>query len=187
MSIQHYLINRFLKRFDATSFDVFFETGEELHIGPEDSKFKMIMHKPLDYKAILTSTSLALGEAYMNGDFDIEGDLYVAIDEILHLKNQFSLDSKALKKILYTSSSMKNQKNEVSSHYDIGNDFYKLWLDKTLSYSCAYFINEEDSLYEAQLNKVHYILAKLNLEEGMSLLDIGCGWGFLLIDHHALP
>ena len=76
--------------------------------------------------------------------------------------------------LLYTS--------EVTSHYDIGNDFYKLWLDETMSYSCGYFIHDDDSLYQAQVNKVDYILKKLHLEEGMSLLDIGCGWGFLLIE-----
>ena len=69
---------------------------------------------------------------------------------------------------------------EVSSHYDIGNDFYRLWLDETMNYSCGYFKTENDTLYEAQVNKTDYILKKLALEEGMSLLDVGCGWGFLL-------
>ena len=78
--------------------------------------------------------------------------------------------------------SKKNQKEEVSSHYDIGNEFYKLWLDDTLCYSCGYFTSSSDTLYEAQYHKVHRILQKLNLQEGMSLCDIGCGWGFLLIE-----
>lgn len=69
----------------------------------------------------------------------------------------------------------------MTSHYDIGNDFYKLWLDETMSYSCGYFRNENDSLRQAQENKVDYILSKLCLKEGMSLVDIGCGWGYLLI------
>lgn len=83
---------------------------------------------------------------------------------------------------MFSSTSKKNQEKEVTSHYDIGNDFYKLWLDETMSYSCGYFIHEDDTLYQAQVNKVDYILKKLHLEEGMSLLDIGCGWGFLLIE-----
>lgn len=83
---------------------------------------------------------------------------------------------------MFPSSSKKNQKKEVSSHYDIGNDFYKLWLDETMSYSCGYFKHEDDTLYQAQKNKVDYILEKLYLKEGMTLLDIGCGWGFLLIE-----
>ena len=70
----------------------------------------------------------------------------------------------------------------MRSHYDIGNDFYKLWLDETMSYSCGYFKHEDDTLYQAQVNKVDYILEKLYLKEGMTLLDIGCGWGFLLIE-----
>lgn len=69
----------------------------------------------------------------------------------------------------------------MQSHYDLGNDFYSLWLDETLSYSCAYFKEETDSLYEAQVHKVDHILQKLHLKEGMSLLDIGCGWGFLIL------
>ena len=77
---------------------------------------------------------------------------------------------------------MLKQQQDVSSHYDIGNDFYSLWLDDTLSYSCAYFKNENDTLYDAQMNKIHHTLKKLNLKEGESLLDIGCGWGTLLIE-----
>ncbi len=93
---------------------------------------------------------------------------------------KFTTDHQMLKKLLFTSLGRKNQKEEVSSHYDIGNDFYRLWLDESMSYSCAYFKRDSDTLYEAQLNKVHHILEKLHLQEGMTLLDIGCGWGFLL-------
>ena len=71
-------------------------------------------------------------------------------------------------------------REEVSSHYDIGNDFYELWLDETMSYSCGYFAHTGTSLFEAQVAKVDHILEKLQLKEGMKLLDIGCGWGFLL-------
>ena len=131
---------------------------------------------------LMKSTSLALGEAYMRGDLDIEGNLYEALDHFLGQMGKFSTNESALKKIMFSSTSKKNQEKEVTSHYDIGNDFYKLWLDETMSYSCGYFIHEDDTLYQAQVNKVDYILKKLHLEEGMSLLDIGCGWGFLLIE-----
>ena len=110
------------------------------------------------------------------------GDLYYAIDHFLGQMDKFSADESALKKLMFPSTAKKNQQKEVRSHYDIGNDFYKLWLDETMSYSCGYFQHEDDSLYQAQVNKVDHILKKLCLEEGMSLLDIGCGWGFLLIE-----
>ncbi|EHI99165.1 Cyclopropane-fatty-acyl-phospholipid synthase, partial [Clostridium sp. DL-VIII] len=127
--------------------------------------------------------SLALGEAYMDNILDIEeGDLYDALDIVLAKLDDFDVNENALSKLIFSSTSKKNQKKEVSSHYDIGNDFYKLWLDETMSYSCAYFKNKDDTLYEAQKNKVDYILKKLQLREGMGLLDIGCGWGYLLIE-----
>lgn len=182
MSMQAILMKKFLNRFDGTAFDVMFESGEEFHIGTLPSKFKVVFHKPVPYRDLMKSTSLALGEAYMNGEMEIEGDLVMALDEIFKFQSRFITDKHAMKKILYTSGSKSNQKKEVSSHYDIGNDFYKLWLDPTLSYSCAYFKEEDNTLEEAQINKVDYILKKLNLKQGMSLLDIGCGWGFLLIE-----
>lgn len=182
MNMQAKLMEKFLKHFDGTSFDVKFETGEEIHVGNMPPKFKVLVHEPVSYKKLIQSTSLALGEAYMNGEIEVEGDLVQALDELFKCQSEFKTDRLALRKLLYTSTSKHNQKKEVSSHYDIGNEFYKLWLDPTLSYSCAYFKSNTDTLEQAQYNKVHHILAKLNLKEGMSLLDIGCGWGFLLME-----
>ncbi|MGE0214691.1 cyclopropane mycolic acid synthase family methyltransferase [Mycolicibacterium sp.] len=70
-----------------------------------------------------------------------------------------------------------SDKNEVQFHYDISNDFFKLWQDPTQTYSCAYFERDDMSLEEAQMAKVDLALGKLGLEPGMTLLDIGCGWG----------
>ncbi len=172
---------KFLSKFDDYPFLVKFE-GNEYRIGQGEPAFTVDFKKAIPVSELLTSTSLALGEAYMNGDIEIEGNLYEALDHFLGQMGKFSTDTAALKKLIHTSTSKKNQAREVTSHYDIGNDFYKLWLDETMSYSCAYFKNENDSLYQAQMNKIDYILQKLYLKEGMTLLDIGCGWGFLLIE-----
>ena len=172
---------QFLERFDDNPFRIRFQ-DHEYQVGTGEPTFTVDFKKPIPVSKLLTSTSLALGEAYMDGDLEIEGNLYNALDHFLGQMAKFSTDEGALKKLIHTSLSKKNQEKEVTSHYDIGNDFYKLWLDPTMSYSCAYFAHENDSLYEAQVNKVDYILKKLHLEKGMSLLDIGCGWGFLLIE-----
>ena len=171
----------FLRKFDEYPFIVKLK-GKEYRIGDGDPAFTVIFHKEIPLTALTTSTSLALGEAYMDGDLEIEGDLYNALDHFLGQMGKFSTDESALKKLIFSSTGKKNQEKEVKSHYDIGNDFYKLWLDETMSYSCGYFLHEDDSLYQAQVNKVDYILKKLHLSQGMSLLDIGCGWGFLLIE-----
>ena len=151
---------KFLSKFDEHPFDV--KIGDEVsHIGKGESEFTVIFHKIPSMKELLTSTSIALGEAYMDGKLEIEGDLYHALNMFLGQMGKFSTDKKALKKLIFSSLTKKNQQKEVSSHYDIGNDFYKLWLDDTLSYSCAYFKNENESLGEAQLNKIHHLLKKL--------------------------
>lgn len=182
MDIEKSFFKTFLKNFDEISFKLRFWDGEEIKVGSDDPKFKIILNTPLKRKDLLASTSLAFGEAYMNGDIEIEGDIFTVFNELLKCIDKFSTSCRSLNKIFFGSTSMQKQKQEVSSHYDIGNDFYKIWLDDTLSYSCAYFENEEDSLYDAQINKIHHILKKLNLSEGLNLLDIGCGWGGLLIE-----
>lgn len=164
----------FLRKFDQYPFCVKMD-GEEYMIGEGEPEFTVIFHKPIPITSIMTSTSLALGEAYMDGSLEVEGDLYYALDHFLGQMGKFSTDESALKKLIHSSMAKKNQEKEVQSHYDIGNDFYKLWLDETLSYSCGYFLHEDDTLGQAQSNKIDYILKKLNLKEGMSLLDIGAG------------
>lgn len=182
MDIEKNFLKTFLNNFDESSFKLKFWDGEEIVVGKEEPKFKIILKKKLSKKDLLASTSLAFGEAYMNGDIEIEGDMFIVFDELLKCMDKFSTNFNSLTKIFGGSTSMKKQKEEVKSHYDIGNDFYKKWLDDTLSYSCAYFKEDNDSLYDAQINKIHHILNKLNLSEGLTLLDIGCGWGGLLIE-----
>lgn len=179
--LEEMAIVSFLKKFDQYPFCVKIHQ-KEYTIGEGAPVFTVNLKKVPSLTSLMQSTSLALGEAYMDGDLEIEGDLFYALDHFLGQMGKFSTDQSALKKLIFTSTEKKNQQKEVQSHYDIGNDFYKLWLDETMSYSCGYFLHDDDTLYQAQVNKVDYILKKLYLKEGMTLLDIGCGWGFLLIE-----
>src|SRR3989339_126227 len=77
--------------------------------------------------------------------------------------------------------SILQDKRDISYHYDVGNDFYNIFLGKDFLYSCAYFISGKEDIDEAQTNKMEYICRKLRLDSGEKLLDIGCGWGGLLI------
>jgi cyclopropane-fatty-acyl-phospholipid synthase len=77
--------------------------------------------------------------------------------------------------------SAKNGKRSIAFHYDVSNEFYRLWLDERMVYSCAYFTDAANSLAQAQSNKLDHICRKLRLQEGERMLDIGCGWGALAI------
>ncbi len=176
-------MNRFLEKYLAVIVPVPFRLkmpdGESL-VGQGEPEFTITLKRDIRKGDLLTSTSLALGEAYMRGDVELDRDLFQVLDAFLGQMGKFKTNSLALKKLLHTAQTRKNQRAEVSSHYDIGNDFYQLWLDESMSYSCGYFKDQEDTLHQAQVNKVDHILEKLCLREGMTLLDIGCGWGFLL-------
>lgn len=182
MDLEKTFLKAFLKNFEEESFIVNLWDGEKVIVGEGEPQFTINIKNPLKKKDLINSTSLAFGEAYMNGNVEFEGDLYTILDVILRHINKFSTKFENLPQIFHKVTNKSKQKEEVTSHYDIGNDFYSLWLDKTMSYSCAYFKKPTDTLYDAQMNKIHHILKKLNLKEGQSLLDIGCGWGFLLIE-----
>ncbi len=165
MAVTDSLMVDFLRKFDENPFQVKMK-DKEYKIGEGEPTFTVSFKEEIPMSEFLSSTSIALGEAYMDGKLEIEGDLYEALDHFLGQMGKFSTDTKGLKKLIHSSTSKSNQKKEVTSHYDIGNDFYKLWLDETMTYSCAYFKTEEDALEQAQRNKTERILEKLYLQQG---------------------
>ncbi|SFD29663.1 SAM-dependent methyltransferase [Clostridium uliginosum] len=175
-------LKKFLKSIFSDTFEIQFWDRTTEKIGEGDIKFKIIINEHLTKSDILKDPFLTFGEAYMNNVIDFQGNIEEIIESVYKNKDSF-LNNASLFEKLYkiTKNSIKNSKENIHHHYDLGNDFYKLWLDKTMSYSCAYFKSSKDSLYEAQLNKVDHILKKLNLHSEQKLLDIGCGWGELII------
>lgn len=142
---------------------------------------KLKLNKNLSVSELSKDPSIVLGEAVMDGDIEIDGSIQELILSAYRCGDSFLRNSKFSKLIPKQFHDKKHSKSDIQKHYDIGNDFYKLWLDDTMTYSCAYFKHENDSLEQAQLNKVHHILNKLNAQPGGKLLDIGCGWGTLII------
>lgn len=118
----------------------------------------------------------------MDHKIEIDGSIQKLIESAYKNAGSFMRNSK-LRKFMPKQSHTENQsEDDVQRHYDIGNDFYRLWLDDTLTYSCAYFTGgNQNDLTAAQMAKVHHILKKLNPQPGKTLLDIGCGWGTLML------
>ncbi|KRN90568.1 SAM-dependent methyltransferase [Ligilactobacillus ceti] len=179
------LDNLILKKLMKSSFniplEVTYPNGKTEVYGEGVPEVKVKFNKDISLKDLRKNASITLGEAYMDGDIEVEGSLQKLIKAAYDAHDSF-LYNKHLKHFLPKQDhSVQESQNDVQSHYDIGNDFYKLWLDPTMTYSCAYFEKENDSLEKAQINKVHHILHKLDSHPGQTLLDIGCGWGTLML------
>ena len=146
-------------------------------------KVKIKINKPgLTYQ-IVKSGSTGLAEAYMRGDFETD-DLTNLIE--LTAKNiklvykfsgllDFSLFNK-LKNFLLKNNKSRSKKN-ISKHYDLGNEFFSLWLDPTLTYSSAIFDQKDNDLEKAQINKYKKLVELIKPKSGNKILEIGCGWG----------
>ncbi len=178
--------------------------------GPNDPTpgFTLVLNHPGTLRRMIHPPfELSICEAFIAGDFDILGDVEQAAalgGEIRGgLANPFRLArlTRALRalptddappphpvvrapdsgEVGSTRHTPERDAAAVRSHYDVGNDFYKLWLDKRMVYSCAYFTNPGNSLDEAQEAKLEHICRKLRLSPGERMLDVGCGWGGLII------
>lgn len=99
MDIEKNFFKTFLKNFDEISFQLKFWDGEEIKVGHDEPKFRIVLKAPLKKKDLLTSTSLTFGEAYMNGDLEIEGDMFTIFNELLKCIDKFSTNFKSLNKI----------------------------------------------------------------------------------------
>ena len=133
------------------------------------------------FPRVLAGGSLALGESYMDGWWDCER-LDQFFDRILGAQLDLKVVNKKTLVWNYIKARIANQQTRTKSkvvgekHYDVGNDLYELMLDKRMNYSCGYW-KDTDSLDDAEEAKLDLICKKLKLKEGMTLLDIGCGWG----------
>jgi cyclopropane-fatty-acyl-phospholipid synthase len=147
-----------------------------------------IVHRNAE-RRILLNPRLGLAEAYMDGSVTVDGDDIMGLVEIIRRNNAWEKggeigDQKPLKALfdqilrpLQQLNSLARSRANVAHHYDLSNDFYRLWLDEDMQYSCAYWAEADDTLERAQLAKKAHIAAKLALQPGQKVLDIGCGWG----------
>ncbi|AEV95835.1 SAM-dependent methyltransferase [Pediococcus claussenii] len=154
--------------------------GKEESYGDGEPVVKIQIKKSIPLKSLTDQPTLVLAEAYMDGDIEIDGSIQELVTSAYRQADSFLTKNSFLKFLPKQSHSEKASQKDVQSHYDIGNDFYRLWLDKTMTYSCAYFENDDDTLEQAQMNKIRHILNKLEPQAGKRLLDIGSGWGTLL-------
>lgn len=187
------MLDRILRgKIKQGSLTILSQNGEASHYGERQSGWPDVTMRIQSSSAvsrILLNPRLGMGEAYMNGDVSVDNDDIMGFVEIIRRNNPWENggeigDPKPFRKWLrYLArplmqlNSLANSRSNVAHHYDVSNDFYRLWLDEDMQYSCAYWSEADDSLESAQLAKKAHIAAKLALQPGQKVLDIGCGWG----------
>ncbi|MFT4100004.1 MAG: cyclopropane-fatty-acyl-phospholipid synthase family protein [Burkholderiaceae bacterium] len=148
----------------------------------DDPKVRIRLNGTTAARHLMKPTLASLGEAFVEGEIDIDGpiDTVIAVAEQLSRQND---DSQPLGRLpsWLTRHSRKSDKKAVEYHYDVSNEFYQVWLDPAMVYSCAYYRDPQDTLERAQFNKLDHVCRKLMLQPGETLLDIGCGWGAMAI------
>lgn len=150
----------------------------------------LIINNENFFRKIMINGELGFGESYLHRDWD-SNNLELLISELMKNENKIKTELKknslilALNILKYKiksklpNNTIKSSKNNVSHHYDIGNDLYEKMLDKNMQYTCGYFYKPNMNLNEAQYAKMELVAKKLNLKPGMKILDIGCGFGGL--------
>jgi cyclopropane-fatty-acyl-phospholipid synthase len=175
----------------------------------QPTRFTLILQHPGSLRKMFWPPGpVGFGEAYIYDDFDVQGDIHAFFDlvrfliarkrtaweKLLGAWHLWSLPAQGRPHVGRQAAqlsgprrSLERDQQAISYHYDLSNDFFALWLDRRMVYSCAYFTSPTDDLDTAQERKLEYICRKLRLRSGERLLDIGCGWGGLVMHaarHH---
>ena len=185
-------------------FAVRFWDGSRLEPDPGNvALFTLVLNHPGALKKMLwPPDGVAFAEAYVYGDFDIEGDIFAffrftqfLIKKKPGIRELWNVFTGLLRlpsvnrertghqpvKLTGRKHSLERDKQAVGYHYNLSNEFFGLWLDENMVYTCAYFADAAESIDAAQTRKLDYVCRKLRLKPGERLLDIGCGWGALVI------
>jgi len=195
------LVTRVHRRLASAGHALPVRLWEGTRLGPQDAEFVVVLQQPWALRAMLVPASdLAIGEAYVHDDFDVEGSMVAALRaaadlasdmgrlrrlavgaDVLRLPRPPRRPTARRARVSGRLHSRGRDAQAVRFHYDLGNDFFQLYLDEEMVYSCAYFAEDDDDLDRAQVRKLDLVCRKLHLRPGERFLDIGCGWGALLV------
>ncbi|NOU61181.1 SAM-dependent methyltransferase [Marinifilum caeruleilacunae] len=196
ISFKERMFLKLISRMDKGYIEISLPNKMLLHFGNPNSSIKAdIQIVSTDfYNQLFLYGDIGFGEAYENQLWKTSDITSVIKWVIANLDNAPGVSGSKMKSIVFNlfkagnqfihklrDNTIANSKKNIAAHYDLSNDFYSLWLDKSMTYSSAYFTNEKTSIYDAQLEKYRMISEKLKIKKGDRILEIGCGWGGMSI------
>lgn len=182
--VDKWLLRRMMSLLGNPPFQLVLWNGEEIYSTDSKSVARVIIRDRRALIRLLTNPNLHFGDAYSTGSIHVEGDLVEFLETVytaMSNKNQNNMLYQYAQQVLNRprANTLAGSKENIHHHYDIGNDFYKLWLDEKMQYTCAYFPYPSATLEEAQTAKLDHVCRKLQLRPGETVVEAGCGWGGL--------
>jgi cyclopropane-fatty-acyl-phospholipid synthase len=182
--LDHYVVRWIMSQVGNPNISIRLWNGDEFPVTEARPVACMELRARRAILELLRSSGVGFGESYSKGLIEIHGDFPAFVNEItaaLTRKKDRRYYGPKIRSIVraISANSHERSRHNVHHHYDLGNDFYKLWLDEHMVYTCAYYDTPAATLAEAQVAKLEHVCRKLNLQPGQTVIEAGCGWGAL--------
>jgi len=180
------LMERIMAELGHPPFQVSLWTGEQVSQVSGNPVARINIRSASALIRLALDPHLQFGETYSNGELEIDGDVPALLEAIYRGAHREGGRMPWLREVAQRlhrarSNSLPCSRNNIQQHYDLGNDFYALWLGRTMAYTCAYYPTQDTGLDEAQVAKMDHVCRKLRLRPGETLVEAGCGWGSLAL------
>ncbi len=185
-AIEKWLMRTMLQKAGNPDIEVVLWDNSVISTALTSPSVRVLIHNRNTLYKLMFDPSLYFGDGYSQGTIEVEGDL-ISFNEAMN-RSTNSINAKQFYRDRIRScfnwlkrNTIDAARNNIHHHYDIGNEFYQLWLDKQLAYTCAYFSEPDISLEAAQIAKMHHVCRKVGLKPGDTVVEAGCGWGALAL------
>ncbi|HEB95690.1 MAG TPA: class I SAM-dependent methyltransferase [Sedimenticola thiotaurini] len=185
--LDRWLVRKMLAAVGDPPVSIVLWNGEEASPAVADPVARVVLHDRMAMLSLIKDPELHFGDLYSSGRVELEGDL-VHFLEVIYTSIVDNRSLGALRRFILwlghrrIRNSPERARDNIYHHYDLGNDFYRLWLDRAeMQYTCAYFPDPTMSLEEGQTAKLHHVCRKLRLQPGERVVEAGCGWGGLAL------
>jgi cyclopropane-fatty-acyl-phospholipid synthase len=179
-ALDRWLVRRVLAARGNPPVEIVLWNGERIRASREPTAARLAFRDRALLRELLLHGEVAFGDAYAGGRLEVEGDLVRLLEAAFAASDRTPRWARAAARLAAwrpRGASRRRAREYIHHHYDVGNDFYRLWLDEQMQYTCAYFRTPAATLEEAQRAKMDHVCRKLDLRPGESVLEAGCGWG----------